>query len=109
MVRRRPTDLEIESMSDKRQESIDLLNNTHRFPQPVTVKVIGKNTEQFKRSVMDAIANALGLDGPPETSTRETKGGRHIAITAEPTFESAEQVLDLYAVLQAIPDVVMML
>lgn len=52
---------------------------------------------------------SLGLDEAAVATTRETAGGRHVAVTVEPVFDSADQVLDLYEVLKQIPDVVMLL
>lgn len=48
------------------------------------------------------------LDEPPY-SIREARGGRHIAITLEPHFSAAEQVLALYAQLRDVQGVVMLL
>ncbi|MEM8679482.1 MAG: DUF493 domain-containing protein [Planctomycetota bacterium] len=95
--------------AEKRQQSIDLLNNTHEFPQPLMVKVIGKQHSDFVKQVAQLVESHLQLTEPPEVQTRETAGGRHVSVTLEPTFESAEQVLDLYEQLRALPDVVMLL
>ena len=95
--------------AEKRQQSIDLLNNTHEFPQPLMVKVIGKQQTDFVKQVAQLVESHLQLPEPPQVQTRETAGGRHVSVTLEPTFESAEQVLDLYEQLRALPDVVMLL
>lgn len=95
--------------AEKRQQSIDLLNNTHEFPQPLMVKVIGKQNTDFVTQVAQLVESHLQLPEPPEVQTRETAGGRHVSVTLEPTFETAEQVLDLYEQLRQLPDVVMLL
>lgn len=95
--------------AEKRQQHLDLLNQTHDFPQPVMIKVIGHNTVEFVSLVTQTVRIELSLSEPPATRNREAAGGRHIAITMEPMFASAEQVLDLYEALRELPDVVMLL
>ena len=45
----------------------------------------------------------------PMHSVRETPGGRHRAMTIEPTIEEAEHVLEIYERLKEIDGVVMLL
>lgn len=97
------------SMSKNKQESIDLLMATHSFPGSFTFKVIGRAENDFQSIVLDTIKRTT--DGCSEIphSSRETSGGRHIAITAEPTVESPEMVLEIYERLKELPGVVMLL
>lgn len=98
-----------ESAEDKRQQSIDLLNGTHTFPCPVMVKVIGRNDNTFINSVVAAIREQLELSFDPPIQKREAKGGRHVSVTIEPTFENAEEVLQTYERIRHIDGVVMVL
>ena len=98
-----------ESAEDKRQQSIDLLNGTHTFPCPVMVKVIGRNDDAFINSVVSAIREQLELSFDPPIQKREAKGGRHVSVTIEPTFENAEEVLQAYERIRHIDGVVMVL
>ncbi len=102
--------------ADEYQQRIDLLNQTHQFPTRVTIKVIGENRTTFvdevvalvRVVVISALPTREDNDEPPY-SIREARGGRHIAITLEPHFSAAEQVLALYAQLRDVQGVVMLL
>ena len=96
-------------MSKNKQESIDLLMATHSFPGSFTFKVIGRAENDFVAMVLDAIQLLVIGDAEIPHSTRETSGGRHIAITAEPHVESPEMVLEIYERLRELPGVVMLL
>ena len=96
-------------MDEERQKSLDLLNNTHTFPCPVMVKVIGNNDEGFITRIVQAIRAELNLKFDPPIRTREAKNGKHISITLEPHFLKAEEVLDVYARITDIDGVVMVL
>ena len=92
-----------------RDESIELLNQTHAFPTTVLVKVIGLNQQEFVVRVVTVLCEELNMTVPPPYSTRETPNGKHIALSLEPHLSNAEQVLDLYARLRRIEGVVMLL
>ncbi|MCA9212708.1 MAG: DUF493 domain-containing protein [Planctomycetales bacterium] len=92
-----------------RQESIDLLMATHSFPGAFTFKVIGRAENDFRVTVIAAIQELVVGCEEVSHSVRETRGGRHVAITAEPRVESPEMVLEIYARLRELPGVVMLL
>ena len=94
--------------SNNKQESIDLLMATHTFPGSFTFKVIGRAESDFREVVLSTITR-LAIDDEVPHTIRETSGGRHIAITAEPTVESPEVVLEIYELLRELPGVVMLL
>lgn len=90
-----------------RQASLDLLNATHSFPCEFTLKVIGQSSDDFIDRCVEAV-RVVALHSPdiPYT-TRSTPNGRHISITMQPTIDSAEQVLQVYASLRDVEGVVM--
>jgi putative lipoic acid-binding regulatory protein len=96
-------------VSSHEQHSIDLLNDTHDFPTRLLVKVIGANDPSFVDRVLAVVRSQIELDGEPPFTTRATPHGRHIAVTLEPLFDNAEQVLAVYAALRQIDGVVMLL
>ncbi|MFO0818401.1 MAG: DUF493 domain-containing protein [Pirellulales bacterium] len=99
-------------MSDpqaERQHRLDLLNATHQFPTRVTIKVIGDNRATFLDEVVAEIRIEMTVDEMPPYVVREARGGRHIAITLEPHLDDAERVLAVYARLQRIQGVVLLL
>jgi hypothetical protein len=77
-----------------------LLESSHTFPGPYTFKVIGKAEGGFMARAVAAVREELALDADPPFSTRESVGGRHIAVTLEPHIQSAGQVLAVYRRLQ---------
>ena len=71
--------------------------------------MIGHQRDSFVDEVLLAVQAHLQLSSLPPSQTRETAGGRHVAVSLEPPFESAEQVLSLYEELRQITGVVMLL
>lgn len=99
-------------MSDpqgERQQRIDLLNQTHQFPTRVVIKVIGENRTSFIEEVISVVRVETTIDEEPPYSTREARGGRHVAITLEPHLDDAERVLAVYARLKLLEGVVMLM
>jgi len=95
--------------SNEIQQRLDLLNQTHAFPTRVMFKVIGENRASFVEEVVSLVRRESSADETPPYSTREARGGRHIAITLEPQLNDAERVLSIYARLKVIPGVVLLL
>lgn len=94
---------------DDRQRSLDLLNQTHSFPTRVMIKVIGVNENSLVASVIEVVRLESSDDEIPPHQIREAKGGRHISITLEPQLTSAECVLEIYARLQSLDGVLMLM
>lgn len=88
---------------------LELLEATHQFPCPYTFKVIGEANERFVQDVVGAVREGLTLDFDPPYQSRESSGGRHIALTFEPVAESPEQVLAVYACIQQTEGVILLL
>lgn len=89
--------------------SIELLESGHEFPGPYLFKVIGRPADDFVRRTVAAVRAALDrLDDPPYT-IRESRGGRHVALTLEVPVASAREVLDVYRRVQELDGLVMLL
>ena len=78
------------------QQSIELLERTHTFPGPYMFKVIGRGENGFVARVVAAVRDELAEEVDPPYKVRETTGGRHVAITLEPTLKTVHQVLAVY-------------
>jgi uncharacterized protein len=78
------------------QHSIELLEANHTFPGPYMFKVIGRGENGFVARVVAAVRDELAEDVDPPFRVRETTGGRHVAITLEPTMQTAQQVVAVY-------------
>jgi putative lipoic acid-binding regulatory protein len=89
--------------------SVELLNDTHAFPCVFVFKVIGRVENGFAARVVAAVRDELAQAVDPPFKTRMTLNGRHVAVTLEPTVESAEQVLAVYRRMRTLTGLVMLL
>ncbi len=80
----------------ERMPAIELLESTHRFPGPYVFKAIGKADNGFAARLVAAVREELAAEVDPPFRMREAVGGRHVAVTLEPTVKTAEQVLAVY-------------
>ena len=89
--------------------SVESLESAHNFPCVYTFKAIGSATENFTARVVSHVRDELGLEADPPFSIRSTKKGDHVAITIEPTCDSAQQVLAICSRLMGMDGLVMLL
>lgn len=78
------------------QSMIELLQERHEFPCTFTFKAIGRADAGFAARVVSVVRQHLDAEVDPPHSLRETSGGRHVAVTVEPTVETATQVLAIH-------------
>lgn len=90
----------------EREAALELLNATHDFPCPFTIKVIGLAKDDFELRVVELIKSVLDVDSV-SASTKETPKKKHVSVTVEPVVQSAEQVLLLYDKIRSVEGVVM--
>ncbi len=79
------------------QPSLELLESVHSFPGVYQIKAIGLNDWDFVGRVLAAVARHVAASSDVDHTLRETKGGRHIAVTLDVSVTSADQVLAIYA------------
>jgi uncharacterized protein len=89
--------------------SIELLENTHQFPCIFMFKAIGRAEDGFVGRVVAAVRDELGHDQDPRYTVRQARGGRHVAVTIEPTVQTPQQVLAVYRRMQVVAGLVMLL
>jgi uncharacterized protein len=89
--------------------TLELLEKTHQFPGPYMFKAIGRAEDGFVSRVVAAVRAELAQDEDPPYSFREARGGRHVAVTLEPTVQTPQQVLAIYRQIRAIAGLVMLL
>jgi putative lipoic acid-binding regulatory protein len=77
--------------------AIELLESTHTFPGPYMFKVIGRSERGFVARAVAAVRDELSDEVDPPYRVREAAGGRHVAVTLQPTVQTAEQVLAVYS------------
>jgi putative lipoic acid-binding regulatory protein len=88
--------------------SLELLENSHTFPGPYMFKVIGLAEGGFAARAVAAVREALMETVDPPFHIRESVGGRHVAVTLQPTVQTAQQVLAVYARLRGLVGIVML-
>lgn len=88
---------------------IELLEERHNFPCTFIFKVIGSCEDGFVGRVVCTMRDVLAIEADPPFIVRQTRSGRHVAITFEPEVEDAHQVLAVYRRLTQVKGVVMLL
>jgi putative lipoic acid-binding regulatory protein len=88
--------------------AIELLESTHSFPGPYMFKVIGRASSGFMARTVAAVREAMAADSDPPFRVRETTGGRHIAVTLQPTVQTPQQVLAIYRRLRGLVGLVLL-
>jgi putative lipoic acid-binding regulatory protein len=89
--------------------SIELLESVHQFPGPYVFKAIGRADNGFVGRVVAAVRDELAQGTDPPYSFRQAVGGRHVAVTLEPTVQTARQVLDVYRRIRNVVGLVLLL
>ena len=89
--------------------SSELLSLTHEFPGIFQFKAIGSATDSFSTRVVEAVVAELESAEQVEVSIRETRGGKHVAVTMHVNAQSADQVRSIYAKIQSIEGLILLL
>lgn len=89
------------------QRLLELLEAQHDFPGPFMFKVIHKNEPGFALTLIEAVCSATGLPRPAsEPRGRVSGGGRFASTTLDIEVRTAQDVLDVYAILQRMEHVI---
>lgn len=91
-------------MSD-RETILESLRAVHDFPGEFLFKAIGPNTEVFIAQVVQSVIILAGPQSAPNIDTRVSAQGNHVSVTVTVVMESAENVLEVYALLRAVEGV----
>ena len=88
---------------------MEKLEETHEFPGPYTLKVIGANDPAFVARVIAVVRRSLTMESDPVYSERQSGSGRHVSVTLELVPPSAESVATLYGQLQVVEGLAMLI
>jgi len=88
--------------------AIELLESTHHFPGPYMFKVIGRATSGFVARAVAAVREEIAAEVDPPFRVREATGGRHVAVTVQPTVQTPQQVLAIYRRLRVLVGLVVL-
>jgi len=90
-----------------REQSLRLLEEYHQFPGSYTFKIIGPARPDWTDSVRQAAQAVLGDIGGGLSLSRQSGNYQSLELCAQVT--SAAQVMEVYDVLQKVPEVKMLL
>lgn len=89
---------------EDRERVLALLREAHQFPGPFQFRVVVHPGREG--DVVSAMTAALVAPAAPELSTRPSRNGRFLSLRATLRCESAEEVLEVYAILRRVEGVV---
>jgi putative lipoic acid-binding regulatory protein len=89
--------------------SIDLLEATHRFPGLYQFKAIGNVEDDFEARVLEAVRAETSSASDVQHSARTTPRGRHVSVTLQVAVDTPEQVRTIYARLQEVQGLTLLL
>lgn len=89
--------------------SVELLESVHSFPGAYQIKAIGLAEDDFAGRVVAAALEVLSGPSELDATVRTTQGGRHAAVTLDVTVQTAEQVRELYARIEQVQGLVVLL
>jgi len=88
----------------EREDTLELLRQQHTFPGGFDFRVVVR--KGAVTPVVTAIVAAAGPGAKVENlRERESRKGTYTAVCVSITVDSAERVLDVYAVIKELPDV----
>lgn len=87
----------------------ELLQSVHQFPGSYQIKAIGVSANDFEGRVVAAAVEELATPSELDHSTRQTRGGRHVAVTLDITVQTPEQILAIYERLRQVEGLAMLL
>ena len=79
------------------------------FPVPILSRPLAQPAEVLPHVSSRPAREALKAPVDPPFRTRESEGGKHIAVTLELTMASAEQVLKVYEHILAVRGLIMLM
>ena len=89
----------------KREEALELLQHQHTFPGPFDFRVVVRTGTQAQ--VVTAMTAAAGEGARlANVTSRPSKKGTYEALLIQIDIESAERVLEVYEMVQTLPEVV---
>ena len=79
------------------------------FPCAFPIKVMGKDSPEFRRTSLEIIEEHVGALTSESVSERQSKDGNFVALTYNLTIENREQLDSIYSALSAHDDILVVL
>lgn len=86
-----------------RERVLELLRSQHEFPGPYRFRIVVRPDD--RSTVVSAVSAAAGEDAVQDVSERPSRNGSYVAVHVLAEMRSAEDVLDVYDVIRALPEV----
>lgn len=87
----------------------DLLESTHEFPGPFTLKAIGPHSQTFVDGIRDAAGGVHHGESAMTVSARASSKGNHVSVTVTIVARDADAVFALYAAVKQVDGLRMLL
>jgi len=91
---------------DPNEKFRTLLESNHSFPTRYIHKIIGKNSEDFKKSIQNLESEFKGLS---RTSEKTSANGGHLALTYHFDAKNSEAVIELTTATHKMKDLIFIL
>jgi putative lipoic acid-binding regulatory protein len=79
------------------------------FPCTIGIKAMGRQTEDFERTVIEIVAGHVGEESIIEVTCRESSGGKYHSVTCEVKLENRQEMEAIYQTMFDHPDILMTL
>ena len=90
------------------ENTLRLLEAYHEFPGEYTFKIIGPNGQEWQDAIRQAASGVLGDVGKCLQVSNHSRQGTYQSLTLTVHVESSQMVLKIYAALQKVPGVKML-
>lgn len=79
------------------------------FPCTIGIKAMGRQAEDFERTVIEIVARHIGEDSIIEVKCRESSTGKYHSVTCEVKLENRQEMEAIYQAMFDHPDILMTL
>jgi putative lipoic acid-binding regulatory protein len=88
--------------------SRELLLANHRFPGPYVIKAFGPASDQFREGIVTAAAIVVG-EARATVQHRTSSGGNRVCVTLTVNAFTVDEVIDVYAQVHRVPNLMLIL
>jgi putative lipoic acid-binding regulatory protein len=79
------------------------------FPCTIGIKAMGRQAEDFERTVIEIVAGHVGEESIIEVTCRESSGGKYHSVTCEVELQNRQEMEAIYQAMFDHPDILMTL
>ena len=79
------------------------------FPCTLGIKAMGRQAEDFERTIIEIVAGHVGEESIIEVTCKESSGGKYHSVTCEVKLENRQEMEAIYKTMFDHPDILMTL